>query len=87
MHRWVVILERKAEKQLKRLPKEIADILDGFKLDLAAEGPTPHGWTVKHVQGQPGILAAKLKREYRVLYEVVSPSIIIIEVVHRKDAY
>ncbi len=87
MQRWVVILERSAEKQLKRLPKEVAEILAQFTLDLETEGPTPRGWIVKHVQGRPGVYAARLKREYRVLYEVVSPSIIIISVAHRKEAY
>ena len=87
MQRWVVILEKKAAKELKRLPKEIVLILAQFKVDLEAEGPTPKGWIVKHVQGQPGVYAARLKREYRVLYEVIAPSIIILTVAHRKEAY
>ena len=87
MQRWCVLLDRQAEKELKKLPKEIVEILDQFRNDLEAEGPTPKGWIVKHVKGREGVLAAKLKREYRALYEVISPSIIIISVSHRKEAY
>jgi mRNA-degrading endonuclease RelE of RelBE toxin-antitoxin system len=84
---WIVLLDRQAAKDLKKLPKEIVELLDQLRNDLMAEGPTPKGWTVKHVKGRPSVLAAKLKREYRALYEVVSPSIIIISVSHRKEAY
>ena len=87
MQQWVVVLEKKAAKELQRLPKDIVVILGQFKQDLEAEGPVPKGWIVKHVQGRPGVYAARLKREYRVLYEVVSPTIIIVSVVHRKEAY
>jgi mRNA-degrading endonuclease RelE of RelBE toxin-antitoxin system len=87
VHRWVVLLDRAAVKDLKRLPKEIVEILAQLRLDLEAEGPTPKGWIVKHVLGRPGVYAARLKREYRVLYEVVSPTILILTIVHRKEAY
>ena len=84
---WVVILKRSAVKDLKKLPKEIIEILDQLRYDLESEGPTPKGWMVKHVQGQPGVYAARLKREYRALYEVVTPTIIILSVSHRREAY
>ena len=87
MQRWVVIVDKKAEKELKRLPKDILSILDQLRQDLAAEGPLPRGWIVKHVLGRPNTYAARLKREYRVLYEVVAPSIIIVTVAHGKEAY
>ena len=87
MHRWVVVLEKSAAKSLKRLPKEIVEILDQLRHDLESEGPTPKGWLVKHVLGSSGVYAARLKREYRVIYEVISPTIIIVSVVHRKEAY
>lgn len=87
MQRWVVVLEKKAAKEVKRLPREIVEILDQFRHDLEEEGPTPKGWIIKHVLGSHGVYAARLKREYRVLYEVVSPTIIIVSVVHRKEAY
>jgi mRNA-degrading endonuclease RelE of RelBE toxin-antitoxin system len=82
-----VVLEKGAAKDLKRLPKEIVEILDQLRHDLEAEGPTPKGWLVKHVQGRPGVFAARLKREYRALYEVVTPTIIIITIAHRREAY
>jgi mRNA-degrading endonuclease RelE of RelBE toxin-antitoxin system len=87
MQRWVVVLERSAVKDLRKLPREVVEILDQLRHDLEAEGPVPKGWTVKHVLGRPGVYAAKLKREYRALYEVVSPTIIIISVSHRKESY
>ena len=87
MQRWVVVLEKSAVKDLKRLPREVVEILDQLRHDLEAEGPTPKGWIVKHVQGRPGVYAARLKREYRALYEVISPTIIILSVAHRKEAY
>jgi mRNA-degrading endonuclease RelE of RelBE toxin-antitoxin system len=87
VRRWVVILDRSAAKELKRLPREIVEILDQLRHDLEAEGPTPKGWIVKHVHGRPGVYAARLKREYRALYEVVSPTILILTVAHRREAY
>lgn len=81
------MLTRSAEKDLKKLPKEVVEILAQLRIDLSTEGPTPAGWTVKHVLGHPGVFAAKLKREYRAFFEVVSPSIIIVSVTHRKESY
>lgn len=80
-------MDRQAEKELRKLPKEIVEILDQLRNDLEAEGPTPKGWIIKHVKGRENVLAARLKREYRALYEVVNPSIIIISISHRKEAY
>lgn len=87
MYQWKVLLSKTAAKQCKRLPKEVIEILDQLRHDLALEGPTPNGWLVKHVLGRSGVYTARLKREYRVLYEVATPSIIILSVVHRKEAY
>lgn len=87
MQRWVVVLEKGAVKDLRKLPTEIVEILDQLRLDLESEGPTPKGWLIKHVQGRPGVYAARLKREYRALYEVISPTIIILSVAHRREAY
>ena len=87
MHRWTVILHKSAVKDLKKLPKEVIEILAQLKQDMESEGPLPKGWAVKHVLGRPGVYAAKLKREYRVLYEVVPPSVLILSISHRKEAY
>jgi mRNA-degrading endonuclease RelE of RelBE toxin-antitoxin system len=76
MQRWVVTLK-----------KEVVEILDQFRNDLETEGPTPKGWVIKHVQGQSGVYAARLKREYRALFEVVTPTIIILSVSHRREAH
>ena len=87
MHRWTVVLEKSVVKDLRKLPTEIVEILDQLRHDLEAEGPTPKGWLIKHVHGQPGVYAARLKREYRALFEVISPTIIILSVTHRREAY
>ena len=84
---WIVVAERRLAKQLKRLPREIVEILDQFRHDLEEEGPTPKGWITKHVLGRKGVFSARLKREYRVLYEVVDPSIILLSVAHRREVY
>jgi mRNA-degrading endonuclease RelE of RelBE toxin-antitoxin system len=87
MQQWVVVLEKNALKELKKLPKEIVLLLDQLRHDLQQEGPTPKGWRIKHVLGQKGVYSARLKREYRALYEVIAPTIIIITVAHRREAY
>jgi hypothetical protein len=87
MAKWIVLLDKNAAKELKKLPQEVVEILAQLRADLESDGPTPKGWTVKHVKGRSNTLAARLKREYRALYEVITPSIIIISVAHRKEAY
>ena len=87
MQRWIVILEKSVVKDIRKLPKGVVEILGQLRLDLEAEGPTPKGWIVKHVHGRPGVYAVRLKREYRALYEVVTPTIIIVSVSHRREAY
>ncbi|MFH1262581.1 MAG: hypothetical protein V1495_03935 [Pseudomonadota bacterium] len=47
----------------------------------------PKGWITKHVHGRPGLFSARLKREYRALYEVADPTIALISVAHRKEVY
>jgi len=85
--RWVVVAEKQVAKQLKKLPKEIVEILDQLRHDLEEEGPTPKGWITKHVHGKKGVYSTRLKREYRVLYEVSEPIVILISVAHRREVY
>jgi mRNA-degrading endonuclease RelE of RelBE toxin-antitoxin system len=87
VQRWVVVLEKSALKDLRKLPHGVVEILDQLRFDLEVEGPVPKGWAIKHVLGRPELDVAKLKREYRVLYKVVSPTIIFISVSHRKESY
>ncbi len=85
--RWIVVVEPNAEKELRKLPKEVSIILGNFKQDLENEGPIPRGWIIKHVLGRPGVYAARLKREYRVLYQVIEPHVIVLSISHRREAY
>jgi hypothetical protein len=39
--RWIVVSDKAALKEMKRLPKEIVKILAQLRLDLESEGPTP----------------------------------------------
>lgn len=85
--RWTVYVDRRVVRQLQKLPKEIVEILDQLRRDLADEGPVPRGWIAKHLRGRKGAYSARLKREYRALYEVTGRSIILVHVAHRKEAY
>ena len=87
MPQWTVVLDKQAAKSLDKLPKEIVEILAQLRQDLETEGPMPKGWIVKPLRGRSGVMSARLKRKYRALYEVVSPTIIIVSVSHRKEAY
>jgi mRNA-degrading endonuclease RelE of RelBE toxin-antitoxin system len=85
--RWVVVAERRVAKQLNRLPREIVEILDQPRHDLEREGPVPKGWITKRVHGGKRVYSARLKREYRVLYEIAETTVILLSVAHRKDVY
>ncbi len=54
--------------------------------DLECEGPFPFGWDASPLKGSEEV-RIKLTREWRVLIQVIKPSIIVVRVVHRKEAY
>ncbi len=85
--RWSVVTDRRVEKQLKRLPVGVRTILDQLRHDFEEEGPMPKGWITKHVLGRKGVYAARLKRDYRVLFVLDGLQIRLISVAHRKEVY
>lgn len=85
--RWSVVVDRRAEKDLKRLPSHVQTILYQLREDFEAEGPMPKGWITKHVLGQKGIYSIRLKRKYRVLFQFSDSEIRLISVAHRKEVY
>ncbi|OGQ36565.1 MAG: hypothetical protein A3F16_00055 [Deltaproteobacteria bacterium RIFCSPHIGHO2_12_FULL_43_9] len=84
---WVVNITKTAAKELEKLPKEIREISAQLRIDLKSEGPIPKGWIVKMLKGEQNMYSVRLKREYRLIYQVQQPNIIIIRIAHRKDVY
>jgi mRNA-degrading endonuclease RelE of RelBE toxin-antitoxin system len=84
---WTVKVQRNVEqRQLPRLPEGVRLLAAQAVVDLRREGPWPHGWDVKRLEGVRYRL--RLKRAYRMIYQVYK-GVITIEVVfagHRKDA-
>lgn len=83
---WKVIPTKRAAKDLEFLPKKLGIIYRELVDDMHNEGPYPFGWDAEPVKSS-GKVRIKLTREWRVLVRVIKPSIIIDEVVHRKEAY
>ena len=84
---WQVTATNTAAKSLRKLPKKIGLIYAQLVGDLQEEGPKPYGWDVKPLKGKKNALRVRLTREYRVIIEVIAPSIIVVTVAHRKDVY
>ncbi|OGQ35841.1 MAG: hypothetical protein A3F16_02110 [Deltaproteobacteria bacterium RIFCSPHIGHO2_12_FULL_43_9] len=84
---WRVAETRKVEKQLRRLPKNIQLIYRGLCDDIEQGGPTPFGWDSRPLKGYEDHYRITLAKKYRVIIHVVSPSIIVVKVAHRKDVY
>jgi mRNA-degrading endonuclease RelE of RelBE toxin-antitoxin system len=83
---WTVIETKQAAKQLLKLPKKIGLIYRELVDDFGRCGPWPKGWDIRPLKGEM-ILRAKLTREYRVIFEIVKPKIVVLKVAHRKEAY
>ena len=54
--------------------------------DMELEGPFPYGWDANPLKGRDEV-RIKLAREWRVVVQIVKPAIIVVRVVHRKEAY
>lgn len=84
--RWKVIPTKRATKDLEYLPKKVGIIYRELVDDMQREGPFPFGWNAEPLKGGGGI-RIKLTREWRVLVQIIKSSIIVVRVVHRKEAY
>lgn len=83
---WKVFPTKRAGKDFDYLPKKIGIIYRELVDDLEQEGPFPYGWDAEPLKGS-GQVRIKLTREWRVLFQVIKPSIIVVRIVHRKEAY
>ncbi len=83
---WKVIPTKTAAKQLDKIPKKLGIIYRQLVEDLAQEGPYPFGWDCKPLKGSKEI-RIRLNREWRVIIEVIAPTIIVVRVAHRSEVY
>ena len=85
--RWEVLETKSVAKQLRKLPNKIKYIYVELVSDLENEGYKPKGWDILLMKGRIDEYRVKLTREYRVIMQVISPRIIVLKVVYRKEAY
>lgn len=84
MNRYTVILSKKAQKQLDKLPDNIAEPIFEAIANLE-ENPRPAG--IKKLKGRDGYRVRV--GNYRIIYEIFDNELLIdvIAVGHRKDIY
>jgi mRNA-degrading endonuclease RelE of RelBE toxin-antitoxin system len=85
---WTVYLTQKADRQLKKLPKMVQDLVDLAIEDLEEQGIHPRGWNTLKTGDDEYRL--RLNYRYRLRYRVINERVLEIEVFyigHRKDAY
>jgi len=80
-----VLLERRAERDLKRLPKEVFDRLIPH-LETLSENPKPSG--CRKISGAKSDWRIRIG-DYRVVYEVSEEenAVKVMRIRHRKDVY
>lgn len=82
--KYVVLIERYAQKQIMRLDKKVVPSIKAAIADLA-NNPRPYGY--KKLKGED---AYRIRvGDYRVIYEIEDDKIIVtvVSVGHRKDIY
>jgi mRNA interferase RelE/StbE len=84
MPNYTIVLTKKAEKQLDKLPDNIAEPIIEAINDLA-DNPRPHGY--KNLKNRDGYRIRV--GDYRVIYEVFDDELLIdiIQLGHRKHTY
>lgn len=87
MRNWKITLQRKAAKQLRKLPKAIQDIAFELMEDLEAEGAIPKHWDVKKTGDNE--YRVRINYRYRMRYSIAQQELIIevFYIGHRKEAY
>lgn len=85
--KWKVLETRNAQKQLRKLPKNVQLTYLDLCREMAEEGPSPVGWDSRPLKGYEDYHRITLAKKYRVIIQVVSPSIIVVKVAHRKEVY
>lgn len=80
-----VVLTRSAQKQLRKLPARIADLIEEKLLELEGN-PRPSG--CKKLVGEDNAWRIRIG-DYRVLYEIQDKMLIVhvVDINHRKDIY
>jgi len=83
--RYTVIVERQAEKTLRRLPKEVLSRVDRLLMSLAEE-PRPAG--CKKLRGYENLYRLRVG-DWRLIYAIEDDQLVvlIIEVAPRGEAY
>jgi mRNA interferase RelE/StbE len=82
--KYIVLIERYAQKQIMKLDKKIIPVIESSIADLA-ENPRPYGY--KKLKGED---AYRIRvGGYRVIYEINDNTIVItvVSVGHRKNIY
>ncbi len=84
---WTIIVSKKANKQLGKLPNDIQELVLKALLGLKKDGPRPKGWDVKKLFGDQYRL--RLNYRYRMKYKIQKQRLLIVVIYlgHRKDAY
>ena len=81
---YTVHLERRAERELRRLPRDVLKRTDAVFLQLAVD-PIPAG-AVK-LSGRTNDGWRISVGDYRILYRIEGERIVIYRIRHRRDAY
>lgn len=81
---------RQIEKVVSRMRPSVRRAFAEVVADMMAQGPRPHGWHVKDLQGDyQGMMSVRLDIRHRMVYSVFSGILVIeiVEVTTRENAY
>ncbi len=85
LHRYTVIMERQAEKTLRKLPKEILSRVDRLLISLAEE---PRPVDCKKLRGYENLYRLRAG-DWRLIYAIEEDQLVVlvIEIAPRREAY